>query len=58
MIPDLGWIELLILGGLVSAAVWYGQSEEDKRKDIEDVMWVVSLPKRTLEAVLRRLLGL
>lgn len=55
---DLGWFEFAVIGALISAAVWYGQSEEDKRKDMEDVRWLISLPKRLLEAVLRRLLGL
>lgn len=58
MIPDLGWVEITLLGAIVFAAVWYGQSDEDKRKDMEDVAWLLSLPKRLLRAALRQLLGL
>jgi hypothetical protein len=55
---DLGWFELTLICAVAFGAVWYGQSEEDKRKDLDDLAWAVSLPKRLLLALLRRLLRL
>lgn len=51
----------LTIGALVIVAiwaVWMGQSEEDKAKDLEDLYWLANLPRRALIAVLRRLLKL
>jgi len=58
MILELNWFTLSLIGMVAAWAVWFGQSEEDKRKDWDDLAWLVSLPRRLLLALLRRLLRL